>query len=144
MRFAATLVLLNVMRENNIDVLVAPENTLPQRLIGGPSEPNVKGRGGTGPTQTHTALLGLPEIVVPAGFNTVVFEPEFALRDDKTRYISISSTTESVLPNPLPISMMFWAGPGDEGILITVASAYEVATQHRIPPPNFGPVAGEP
>ena len=84
MRFAAKLVLLNVMRENNIDVFVAPENTLPQRLIGGPSEPNVKGRGGTGANQTHTALLGIPEIVVPAGFNQIVFEPEFALNAAKT------------------------------------------------------------
>ena len=144
MRFAAELVLLNVMRENNIDVFVAPENTLPQRLIGGPSEPNVKGRGGSGATQTHTALLGIPEIVVPAGFNQIVFEPEFALNAVKTRYISISGTEESLLPNPLPISIMFWAGPGDEPTLIMVASAYEAATQHRIPPPDFPPLVGEP
>ena len=144
MRFAAELVLLNVMRKNNIDVFVAPENTLPQRLIGGPSEPNVKGRGGSGATQTHTALLGIPEIVVPAGFNQIVFEPEFALNAAKTRYISISGTEESLLPNPLPISIMFWAGPGDEPTLIMVASAYEAATQHRIPPPDFPPLVGEP
>jgi Asp-tRNA(Asn)/Glu-tRNA(Gln) amidotransferase A subunit family amidase len=40
----------------------------------------------------------------------------------------------------MPISMMIWAGPGEEPALIRVASAYEAATHHRKPPPAFGPL----
>jgi amidase len=42
----------------------------------------------------------------------------------------------------MPISMMFWAGPGHDSDVIKVASAYESATHHRVPPPAFGPVSG--
>ena len=44
------------------------------------------------------------------------------------------------LPHPMPISMMFWAGPGSDSDVIKVASAYEAATHHRVPPPSFGPL----
>jgi amidase len=47
---------------------------------------------------------------------------------------------QSKLPVPMPIAISFWAGPGDEPVLIKVASAYEAATRHRTPPPAFGPL----
>jgi len=40
----------------------------------------------------------------------------------------------------MPISMMFWSGPGSDADVIKVSSAYEAATHHRVPPPAFGPV----
>jgi Asp-tRNA(Asn)/Glu-tRNA(Gln) amidotransferase A subunit family amidase len=40
----------------------------------------------------------------------------------------------------MPISLMVWAGPGSDPEVIKVASAYEAATGHRVPPPEFGPV----
>jgi amidase len=140
----ARLVILKVMHENDIDVFVNPENTLPPRKIGGPGEPDAKGRGVNGPASSFTALLQIPQIVVPAGYNQIVYEPQFALNPDKTSYIGVSGTEASLLPHSMPISMMFWAGPGDEPALLTVASAYEAATHHRVPPPAFGPVPGEP
>ena len=88
--------------------------------------------------------MGVPEIVVPAGFNDIVFEPRFVVSEDGERIFSVTGTEKEFFDNPLPFSMMFWAGPGDLPIVIKVASAYETATQHRIPPPDFGPVAGEP
>ena len=42
----------------------------------------------------------------------------------------------------LPIGISFWAGPGDEPIVLRVASTYEEATHHRVPPPGLGPVSG--
>ncbi len=39
-----------------------------------------------------------------------------------------------------PISLAFFAGPGDEPVLIKVGTAYESATHHRFAPPDFGPV----
>jgi hypothetical protein len=62
------------------------------------------------------------------------------LSADKKKYVSVSGTEESQLPHPMPISMMFWAGPGFDSDVIKVSSAYESATHHRTPPPAFGPV----
>ena len=144
MRAVMQLVLAKVMRENRLDVLVNPENTLPHQKVGGPSEPGVAGRGASGATQTITALVGAPEIVVPAGFNDVVYEPRFVLNAAGDRYDAVSGDEASLLDTPLPISMMFWAGPGEEAAVLKAASAYEAATRHRTPPPAFGPLPDEP
>ena len=144
MRAVLQLALAKVMRENRLDVLVNPENTLPHQKVGGPSEPAVNGRGASGATQTITALIGVPEIVVPAGFNDVVYEPRFVLNAAGDRYDAVPGYERSLLEIPLPISMMFWAGPGDEATVLKAASAYEAATRHRMPPPDFGPLPNEP
>ncbi len=144
MRAVMQLVLAKVMRENRLDVLVNPENTTPHQRVGGPSEPAVAGRGAAGATQTITALIGAPEIVVPAGFNDVVYEPRYVLNADGDRYEAVSGDEPSRLETPLPISLMFWAGPGDETAVLRAASAYEAATRHRVPPPDFGPLPDEP
>ena len=144
MREVMRLVLVKVMRENGLDVLVNPENTVPHQKLGGPSEPSINGRGASGATQTITALLGAPEIVVPAGFNQIVYEPRFVLNAARNAYNAVTGDERSVLDTPLPISMMFWAGPGGEAAVLEAASAYEAATQHRVPPPAFGPLPGEP
>ena len=144
MRAVLQLALARVMRVNRIDVLVNPENTLPHQKVGGPSEPSVNGRGASGATQTITALIGVPEIVVPAGFNDVVYEPRFVLNAAGDGYDAVPGYERSLLDTPLPISMMFWAGPGDEAAVLEAASAYEAATRHRVPPPAFGPLPDEP
>jgi len=144
MRAVMQLVLAKVMRENGLDVLVNPENTTPHQRVGGPSEPAVAGRGAAGATQTITALIGAPEIVVPAGFNDVVYEPRYVLNAAGDHYEAVSGDEPSRLETPLPISLMFWAGPGDEAAVLRSASAYEEATQHRVPPPDFGPLPDEP
>ena len=144
MREVMRLVLVKVMRENRLDVLVNPENTVPHQKLGGPSEPSVNGRSASGATQAITALLGVPEIVVPAGFNQVVYEPRFVLNAARNDYNAVTGDARSLLDTPLPVSMMFWAGPGDEAAVLKVASAYEAVTRHRLPPPAFGPLPGEP
>jgi amidase len=35
---------------------------------------------------------------------------------------------------------VFRAEPGREDVLLRIASAYEAASQRRIPPPAFGPL----
>ena len=144
LRAVMQLVLAKVMRENRLDVLVNPENTLPHQKVGGPSEPSVNGRGASGSTQTITALIGAPEIVVPAGFNDVVYEPRYVLNAAGDGYDAVPGYERSRLDTPLPISMMFWAGPGDEAAVLRAASAYEAATRHRVPPPDFGPLPDGP
>ena len=132
-------VLLKVMRENGIDLFVHAENTVPTPKILGP---NV----GTNSLEGITPALQIPRIVVPGGYNQIVYEPQFALNPDRTNYISVlpPGTPQSQLPHPMPIAITFFAGQGDEPTLLKVASAYEAATKHRVPPPAFGPVAGEP
>ena len=124
--YIARLALQRVMLENRIDVFVHPENTVPTPKIQGP---NV----GSTSLDGITPFFQIPRIAVPAGTTDVVYEPRYALNRDKTDYVP-------VLPHPMPISMTFFAGQGDEPVLIRVGTAYEAATRHRTPPPAFGPV----
>ena len=143
MREVMQRVVLKVMRENNLDVLVNPLTTIPIPKIGGPVEPEVNSR----PSNrfAFTADAGIPEIVVPAGFNRVVYEPKFVLSSDTKSYRNISGNERTLLDAPgLPIGLSFWAGPGEEATLLKAASAYEAATKHRRPPAAFGPLPGEP
>jgi amidase len=131
------MALLKVMRENGIDAFVHAENTVPTPKIGGP---NV----GTASLDGITPFLQIPRVVVPAGFNRVIVEPQYALNADKTDYVSVLApgTPETLLPNAMPIAITFFAGQGEEPALLKIGSAYEAATKYRRPPPNFGPVGG--
>ncbi len=140
MQSVMRMVVLKVMYENKIDVFVNPEQTTPPYLLGGALEPDVNHRPSRSCCQTFTAMLGSPEVEVPAGFTTVTFDPKYVLSKDKKSYYAVTGNTESKLPHPMPISMMFWSGPGNDGSVLKVASAYEAATHHRTPPPMFGPL----
>ena len=133
----ARLVLLKVMYENDIDVFVHPENTVPTPKIQGP---NV----GSFSLDGITPFFQIPKIVVPAGFSQIVYEPQYALNPARTNYISVlpTGTPRSMLPHPMPVSITFFAGQGEEPTLIKVGTAYEAATHHRRPPPAFGPISG--
>jgi Asp-tRNA(Asn)/Glu-tRNA(Gln) amidotransferase A subunit family amidase len=57
----------------------------------------------------------------------------------KNSYIgAVNNDRRSALEFPLPVGISFWAGPGEEGVVISVAAAYEAATKHRAAPPAFG------
>ena len=138
MRDVMRLVVLNVMHKNDLDLFVNPTITIPPVRIGYAGEPSVKDRpSGRFPT---SANLGIPELTVPAGFNAIVYEPEYVLNEDKDGYDRVTSTAETRLESPLPVGISFWAGPGDEPVILRAASAYEAATGHRVPSPDFGPV----
>ena len=81
---------------------------------------------------------------MPAGFNRIVYEPRFVLNEAGDRYNAVTGNERTLLDTPLPISLMFWAGPGAEAAVLKAASAYEAATRHRVPPPDFGPLPDEP
>ena len=143
LRTVVRLVIQKVMYENDIDAFVNPENTIPHRKIGGASDPTVNDRSAVSCCGRFTAFLGIPQIIVPAGYNQIIYEPQFALSADKRRYYYVGGTEQSLLPRPMPISMMLWAGPGEEPTLFKIASAYEASTKHRVPPTDFGPLPGE-
>jgi Asp-tRNA(Asn)/Glu-tRNA(Gln) amidotransferase A subunit family amidase len=134
----ARMALLKVMYENGIDVFVHPENTVPTPKIQGP---NV----GTYSLDGITPFFQIPRIVVPAGATDVVYEPQYALNEDRTDYVSVlpPDAQKSQLPHRMPIAITFFAGQGEEPLLIKVGTAYESATRHRFAPPQFGPVAAE-
>ena len=83
LRIVLQHVVQKVMLENDIDVFVNPENTLPPPKIGGPAEPAVRNRGSASCCQAFTALLGGPEIDVPAGYTQVAYEPQYELSADE-------------------------------------------------------------
>ena len=134
------MAILKVMRENHIDVFVHPDIGIPQWKIGTDREPAVDGRTAAGPSITD--LLGTPEVTVPAGFNQVTYDPHYELSADKKSYALVIGTERGALNHPMPFSMAFWGGPGDEPVVLKAASAYEAATKHRISPPAFGPIKG--
>lgn len=123
---------LMVLEHNKLDLLISPSDTALPSKIGGP-DPQRVGFG-------YGAVMGISEVYIPAGFAKRNFESHFVLSEDGKRYDSIVDTESTELSSPLPYNIGFWAGPGDEAILIKVASAYENATRHRAEPPGFGPL----
>jgi Asp-tRNA(Asn)/Glu-tRNA(Gln) amidotransferase A subunit family amidase len=140
MQSVLRMVILKVMQENKIDVFVNPEQTTPPYLLGYAPEPEVNNRPSISCCTGFTALLGAPEADVPAGYVTTTYDPKYVLSADKKEYIAVTGDVKSQLPHPMPISLMVWSGPGSDADVIKVASAYEAATHHRVPPPTFGPV----
>jgi len=134
--YVARFALLKFMYENQIDAIVHAENTVPTPKILGP---NV----GTASLDGITPFFQIPRVAVPAGVTDVIYEPSYALNADKTDYISVLTpgTPQTRLPHPMPISITFFAGQGEEPTLIKIATAYEAATHHRFAPPAFGPLS---
>ena len=129
-----------VLYENRLDALVRLHTPFPPARIGGAHQPgtsqNIRMESFNGPN------AGLTEVLVPAGYVTVAYDPVFRLSGDRTRYIPSPSDIPTILPEPgLPFSLVFRADPGREDTLLRIASAYEAASQRRIPPPAFGPIA---
>ena len=134
---------MKVIYENHLDAVVRLHYSLPPGKIGlaGQPEPpgEIRGELRMGP------FAGLTEVLIPAGYVRTVYDPVFVLSADKKRYIPTSNNTPSTLPPPgLPFSLVFRAEPGKEDVILKIASAYEAASKRRVPPPEFGPLPGEP
>jgi Asp-tRNA(Asn)/Glu-tRNA(Gln) amidotransferase A subunit family amidase len=142
MQSALRMIVLKVMYENGIDVFVNPEQTTAPYKLGYAGEPEVNDRPQISCCTAFTALGGMPEMEVPAGFTTVSYDSQYELAADRKDYLEVTGAVESKMP-PMPISMMFWAGPGGDASVIRIGSAYEAATHHRKPPPAFGPVTAK-
>jgi amidase len=132
MRFAVQQIVLQGMEELHLDAMVCPTGNIPPYILGHPLEPILNGRGPS--IWSFLGTQGFPELGVPAGFTTEVY--------DRVRDESAPGGTRLVGPVPatLPVSVMFFGRPFGEPTLFRIASAYESATHHRTPPPDFGPV----
>jgi Asp-tRNA(Asn)/Glu-tRNA(Gln) amidotransferase A subunit family amidase len=129
-RFAYQQVVLQCMAQENLDALVSPSGNIPAYILGAPIEPPLAGR-----TNSAWGLLGqhgFPTLSVPTGFTTHVF--------DRVRDATARDGTRLMGPIPakLPVGIMFFGRPFSEPTLFRIASAYEAATRHRVPPPEFG------
>jgi amidase len=133
-RFALQTILLQCMREQRLDALVSPMSTVPPRKLTAPREPNVNGRSPIG--WSLIGQQGFPAITVPAGFTTQVWDRVY---DGNGGMRLVGPVTAK-----LPVGVDFLARPFDEAMLFRIASGFEAATQHRKPPPEFGPLPGEP
>lgn len=130
-----------VLRQNDLDMFVNPVNLMLQGKIGGAN----RSGGGFGGGFGYGAMLGIPEVFVPAGFAREIYDLQFVLSEDGKTYRGEEAKAPTKLGGiGLPYNIGFWAEPGQEASLIKVASAYEAATHHRKPPPAFPPVKGEP
>jgi Asp-tRNA(Asn)/Glu-tRNA(Gln) amidotransferase A subunit family amidase len=134
---------MKVISENHLDAVVRLHYSLPPGKIGLAPQPDppedIRGELRMGP------FAGVTEVLIPAGYVRTVYDPVFVLSADKKRYIPTNNNTPATLPPPgMPFSLVFRAEPGKEDIILKIASAYEAASERRIPPPEFGPLPGEP
>lgn len=134
---------MKVIYENHLDAIVRLHYSLPPGKIGLAPQPeprgDIRGELRMGP------FAGLTEVLIPAGYVTTVYDPVFVLSPDKKRYIPTNNNTPTTLPAPgLPFSLVFRAEPGKEDVILKIASAYQAASKRRVPPPQFGPLPGEP
>ena len=128
-----------VILENRLDVLVRLHTPLPPGKIGGAGEPNVMQN--LRPESMYGPNAGLTEVLIPAGYVDTAYDPVFTLSADRKRYVPTLSDSPTPLAAPgLPFSLVFRAEPGQEDVLLRVASAYEAASMRRIPPPAFPPL----
>ena len=158
-RFSIQQMILQCMGEQKLDALVYPTANLPPSKLGAATGPDVNARPGV---WTFLGAQGFPVITVPAGFTTEVYD---WIRDPNAPEIPASAFTRpggeggggrerpeadrhirlvGPIAARLPVGVDFVGRPFDEPLLLRIASAYEAATRHRVPPPEFGPVAGEP
>jgi Asp-tRNA(Asn)/Glu-tRNA(Gln) amidotransferase A subunit family amidase len=131
-RFANQQIILQCMAQESLDALVSPSGNIPAYILGAPIEPPLAGR-----TNSVWGLIGqhgIPTLSVPAGFTTRVYD---RVRDPAARD---GTRLAGPIPAKLPLGIMFFGRPFSEPTLFKIASAYEAATKHRIPPPDFGPV----
>ena len=133
-RFALQNLLLQCMQEQRLDALVSPMSTVPPRKLTAPREPNANGRSPIG--WSLIGQQGFPAITVPAGFTTEIW--------DRVRDGNGGTRLVGPIKAALPVGVDFIARPFDEAMLFRIASAFEAATRHRKPPPDFGAVPGEP
>jgi amidase len=128
-----------VILENKLDALVRLHTPWAPGLIGHPHQYDIPSN--LTPESLMGPNAGLTEVLIPAGYVRVTYDPVFKLSDDGKRYVSAPSNVPTQLAEPgLPFSLVFRCEPGKEDIILKVASAYEAASKRRIAPPAFGPL----
>jgi amidase len=138
-------VMMKVMHENKLDVLIQLHTALPPGKIGLAPEPVINSRIISYPFGPNA---GITEILIPAGYVRTAYDPKFELATDangRKFYRSVTGTVPTEIPIPgLPFSINFLVEPGMEHLALKAATAYQAASQRRVPPPMFPSLPGEP
>jgi Asp-tRNA(Asn)/Glu-tRNA(Gln) amidotransferase A subunit family amidase len=138
-------VMMKVLQDNRLDLLIQLHTALPPGKIGLALEPNVNSRAISYPLGPNA---GITEILIPAGYVKVAYDPVFELATDangRQFYRGRSGTTPTEAPAPgIPFSINFLVEPGMEHLALKAASAYQSASKRRVPPPAFRPLPREP
>src|SRR5262249_50284863 len=71
-RFAVQQIVLQAMEDMHLDALVSPTGNIPPYILGRPLEPTLNGRGPS--IWSFLGTQGFPELGVPAGFRTYVYD----------------------------------------------------------------------
>ncbi|MDB5762899.1 MAG: amidase [Herminiimonas sp.] len=159
-RAVLQMLVFKVMADNKLDALVYPTKTVPPPILGAPVEPttlksvsektevmvdgvpHIRTVQRVVDTRAATAWRfspnsGLPAIAVPAGFTREVYDRAPVVASDGS-----IKAGELVGPKPiaLPVAIEFLGRPYSEPVLLGIASGYEKATHHRLPPAGFPPL----
>jgi amidase len=148
LRYAVQYIVLNAMADLNLDLIVSPTNNIPAPKLGSPTVPRKNGR----PlVWSFLGAQGFPNMTVPAGFTTEVYDRVVDPTAPRVPVTSGGGESEpgktepgsklvGPVPAKLPVGIDFLGRPFDEPLMLTVAAAYQNATKHRVPPPDFGPL----
>jgi amidase len=136
-RRAYQTIVLQCMAMQNLDALVYDSGIDVAPILGAPTEPSKNNSPNANSIWGVLGANGFTTMNVPSGFTTLVY--------DRVRDASAPGGTRLMpVPAKVPMGITFLARPFDEPMMLKIASAYEAATHHRIPPPDFGPLPGEP
>lgn len=128
-RFVTQMAVYNCFAEKNLDAVVYPSSTVPPGIATSPEEPSVNDRSGN---WTTISRHGFPTMTVPAGFTTHIYDRS-------------PDTGELLPPVPavMPVGMDVLGLPFTEPVVFAIGKAYEQASHHRTPPPDFGPLGSD-
>jgi len=126
-RFATQTTVFQCFAQNQLDAVVYPTGNIPPSILTSPREPSKNDRGSG--LWTNINSRGFPAMTVPAGFTTTVYDR------------AADGTLLPPIAAELPVGIDFLGLPFSEPKLFEIGAAYEAATHHRKPPPDFGPVA---
>ena len=129
-----------VILENKLDALVRLHTPWPPGLIGHAYQYDIASN--LRPESLSGPNAGLTEVLIPAGYVTTVYDPVYQL-DAGRQALRVAGIRPSRRQFRRPDCRSRWCSapsPAGRTCCCRIASAYEAASQRRVPPPDFPPL----